>query len=174
MANWSKQEDEALKAGYEAGRSVKEIAEAVGRTTGAVRGRASALGISRAKIEALKEIGFEDEAACPYCGQIRIMGDDCDCTGAKRARKIEDQIQRAVEAIEDIFGEACTDEGYKPVSEDAIELMSAAAVQIANYKIHAISLILSSGTRAKLTRGAKGIIKVERSETKKNSAEVEE
>lgn len=174
MANWSKQEDEALKAGYEVGRSVKEIAEAVGRTTGAVRGRASALGISRAKIETLKEIGFEDEAACPYCGQIRIMGDDCDCTGAKRARKIEDQIQRAVEAIEDIFGEACTDEGYKPVSEDAIELMSAAAVQIANYKIHAISLILSSGTRAKLTRGAKGIIKVERSETKKNSAEVEE
>ena len=174
MANWSKQEDEALKAGYAAGRSVSEIAEAVGRTAGAVRGRASALGISRAKNEAIKEIGFDDEVACPYCGQIKIMGGECDCPGAKRARKIEDQIQRAVEAIEDIFGEACTEEGYKPVSEENIELMDAAAVQIANYKIHAISLILSSGTRAKLTRGAKGVIKVERSETKKNSTEVEE
>lgn len=174
MTNWGKQEDAILKQGYENGRSVSEIAEELRRTTGAVRGRASALGISRAKIEAMKEIGFEDEAACQYCGQIKIMGGDCDCPGAKRARKIEDQIQRAVEAIEEIFGEACTDEGYKPVSEDAIELMSAAAVQIANYKIHAISLVLSSGTRAKLTRGAKEVIKVERSETKKNSTEVEE
>lgn len=174
MANWSKQEDTVLKTGYESGRPVSEIAEELGRTMGAVRGRATALGISRAKIEAMKEIGFEDEATCPYCGQIQIMGGNCDCPGAKRARKIEDQIQRAVDAIEEIFGEACAEEGYKPVSEENIELMDAAAVQIANYKIHAISLVLSSGTRAKLTRGAKGVIKVERSETKKNSTEVEE
>ena len=174
MTNWSKQEDEALKAGYEAGRSVCEIAEAVGRTPGAVRGRASALGISKAKVEAMQKIGFEGEATCPYCGQIQLMGGECDCPGARRARKIEDQIQRAVEAIDEIFGEACAEEGYKPVSEDNIELMDAAAVQIANYKIHAVSLVLSSGTRAKLTRGAKGVIKVERSETKKNSTEVEE
>ena len=88
MTNWSKQEDEALKAGYEAGRSVCEIAEAVGRTPGAVRGRASALGISKAKVEAMQEIGFEGETTCPYCGQIQLMGGECDCPGARRARKI--------------------------------------------------------------------------------------
>ena len=43
MDNWSKQEDEALKAGYEAGRSVSEIAEAVGRTAGYIAQKAQEL-----------------------------------------------------------------------------------------------------------------------------------
>lgn len=122
----------------------------------------------------INEVEFENESACPYCGQINIMGGDCDCLGAKRAKKIEDQIRRAQMAIEEVFGEACTEEGYTPVSEDNIEFMNSAAVLLANYKIHAISIVLSSGTRAKLARGSKGAIKVERFETKKNSTEVEE
>lgn len=174
MANWNEREDDVLKAGYEAGRPVSEIAEALGRTPGAVRGRASALGIAKAKTTEVDKIGFEQENACPFCGQISLTGGECNCPGAKRDRKIKDQIERAVQAIDEIFGEACSEEGYKPVSEDNIDIMNAAAVQIANYKMHAVSLVLSSGTRAKLTRGAKGVIKVERSETKKASTEVEE
>mgnify|MGYP002539173483 CR=1 FL=1 len=174
MTNWSEQEDSVLKAGYETGRPVSEIAEALGRTPGAVRGRASALGVVKAKPEDIEKIGFEREVACPFCGQISLTGDECNCPGARRDRKIKDQIERAVQAIDEIFGEACSEEGYKPVSEDNIDIMNAAAVQIANYKMHAVSFVLSSGTRAKLTRGAKGVIKVERSETKKASTEVEE
>lgn len=174
MNNWSEREDSVLKAGYEAGHSASEIAEALGRTPGAVRGRASALGIAKAKPAAVDEIGFEKEIACPFCGQISLTGDECNCPGAKRDRKIKDQIKRAAQAIDEIFGESCLEEGYTPVSEDNIDIMNAAAVQIANYKMHAVSFVFSSGTRAKITRGAKGVIKVERSETKKASTEVEE
>ena len=91
-----------------------------------------------------------------------------------RERKIQDQIKRAKIGIQEVFGEGCEESGYKPVSEENIQIMNKAAAQIANYKIHAAQFVLPSGTRAKLTRGAKGAIKVERSETKKLAMEVEE
>lgn len=46
MNNWTKQEDKVLQEGYGVGRPISEIAEELGRTEGAVRGRASLLGIS--------------------------------------------------------------------------------------------------------------------------------
>lgn len=173
MKNWNKQEDEILKAGYELERPIADIAEDLGRTTGAVRGRAAALGISRAKIEEMKKIDFEDDA-CPYCGQVRITEGDCNCDGARRARRIQERIQNAGETIEELFGEECKKDGYTPIPEDNIETLNAAVVQIVNYKLHAASFVLSSGTRAKITRSKGGSIKIERTETKKNSAEVDE
>ena len=173
MKNWNKQEYETLKSGYELERPIADIAEDLGRTTGAVRGRAAALGISRAKIEEMKKIDFEDDA-CPYCGQVRITEGDCNCDGAKRARRIHERIQNAGETIEELFGEECKKDGYTPIPEDNIETLNAAVVQIVNYKLHAASFVLSSGTRAKITRSKGGSIKIERTETKKNSAEVDE
>lgn len=173
MKNWNKQEDETLKAGYELERPIADIAEDLGRTTGAVRGRAAALGISRAKIEEMKKIDFEDDA-CPYCGQVRITEGDCNCDGARRAHRIQERIQNAGETIEELFGEECKKDGYTPIPEDNIETLNAAVVQIVNYKLHAASFVLSSGTRAKITRSKGGSIKIERTETKKNSAEVDE
>lgn len=173
MKNWNKQEDETLKAGYELERPIADIAEDLGRTTGAVRGRAAALGISRAKIEEMKKIDFEDDA-CPYCGQVRITEGDCNCDGARRARRIQERIQNAGETIEELFSEECKKDGYTPIPEDNIETLNAAVVQIVNYKLHAASFVLSSGTRAKITRSKGGSIKIERTETKKNSAEVDE
>lgn len=173
MKNWNKQEDEILMAGYELERPIADIAEDLGRTTGAVRGRAAALGISRAKIEEMKKIDFEDDA-CPYCGQVRITEGDCNCDGARRARRIQERIQNAGETIEELFGEECKKDGYTPIPEDNIETLNAAVVQIVNYKLHAASFVLSSGTRAKITRSKGGSIKIERTETKKNSAEVDE
>lgn len=120
----------------------------------------------------IREIGFEGETSCQFCGQILLNGDECTCTGAKMYRRIQDQIERAVLAINEIFGEACKEAGYQPVSENSISLMNNAAMQIANYKMHAVSFTFASGTRAKLTRGAKGAIKVERLETKKASTQV--
>ena len=111
---------------------------------------------------------------CEYCSQILVGKTECDCKDARRARKIADQISRASLAIRDIFGTKCTAKGYTPVADEHIELMDNIAALIANHKIHTASLTLISGTKAKLTRGAKGAIKVERSETKKSSTEVEE
>lgn len=122
----------------------------------------------------IEKIGFENEAACPYCGQISIAGGDCDCVGAKRARRIEVQIRQAKQAIDEIFGELAEQDGKKPIAEENIAILKTVAEQIANYKLHSASFVLSSGTRAKLTRGSKGVIKIERTETQKDSAEVEE
>ncbi len=117
---------------------------------------------------------MKDDSACRYCGQISLTGNECQCDGARRARKIQDQIERATEAIDNTFGDNCIEAGFLPVPQENIDLMYTAAVQIATYKVHAITITLSSGTRAKLSRGSKGVIKVERSETKKASTEVEE
>ena len=162
-------------AGYEINQPVSEIAETLNRTAGAVRGRATALGISKALFNTDKtDIGFENETSCKHCGQMNILNDECDCPGAKHDRKIRDQIIRACESIEEIFGKDCVKSGYTPISDDNIDLLYAAVEQIAKYKMHAVSFVLSTGTRAKLTRGSKGAIKVERSETKKLASEVEE
>ncbi len=89
------------------------------------------------------------------------------------SKKIADQISRASLAINDIFGGDCTKQGYSPVADEHIDLMNNIAELIANEKLNSASLTLVSGTKAKLTRGAKGAIKVERSETKKSSTEVD-
>ena len=116
----------------------------------------------------------KQETVCPFCGQISLTGGECNCVDAIRDRQIKAKIKRAAQAINEIFGEDCSKEGYRPVSEENIETMNIIAEQIANYKMHAVSIVLSSGTRAKITRGAKGVIKIERSETQKASKEVEE
>ena len=108
-----------------------------------------------------------EETACPFCGQIRLGGGDCDCDGAKRARKIEDQIKRAADTIDDLFGESCKERGYKPLPEKEIGTLNVLAELIVNYKMHQAMLSFAGGIRAKLSHGAKGAIKVERSETKK-------
>ena len=110
---------------------------------------------------------------CEFCGQVFIGKDECDCWKARRAKKIADQISRASLAINDIFGGDCTKQGYSPVADEHIDLMNNIAELIANEKLNAVSLTLPSGTKAKLTRGAKGAINVERSETKKSSTEVD-
>ena len=115
-----------------------------------------------------------EETACPFCGQVRLGGGDCDCDGAKRARKIEDQIKRAADTIDDLFGESCKERGYKPLPEKEIGTLNVLAELIANYKMHQAMLSIAGGIRAKLSHGAKGAIKVARSETKKDSAEVKE
>ena len=115
-----------------------------------------------------------EETACPFCGQVRLGGGDCDCDGAKRARKIEDQIKRAADTIDDLFGESCKERGYKPLPEKEIGTLNVLAELIANYKMHQAMLSFAGGIRAKLSHGTKGAIKVERSETKKDSAEVKE
>ncbi|MDR1001695.1 MAG: hypothetical protein LBL82_00270 [Oscillospiraceae bacterium] len=174
QTNWSKQEDDTLRQAYYLDRPVKEIALLLNRSEGAVRGRASALGISKGNTQDTTAIGFDSETACPHCGQIQLSGAECSCHGAKKAAKVANQIIRANEAIQETFGEQCKAKGFIPVTEENIIFLQLAAEQIANCKFYAIAFVLPSGTRAKLTRGAKGTIKVERSETKKVTQDVDE
>lgn len=100
--NWTEQDDQVLKSGYEGGYTAKEIAEALGRTSGAVRGRASALGLSRKAPEKV-ESGPPPETVCQFCGQYLMEGTICDCPLAEQERRRKDQIYRAKKSIRDIF-----------------------------------------------------------------------
>lgn len=166
--NWTVQEDEALRAGFRIGTPTKEIAERIGRSEGAVRGRASFLGVTRDNI-----IDETDGNFCPFCGQ-GIFGDECNCDGAKRDRKIKASIFEAKAAIDRIFGEENEKAGFEVVPDESIEMLKDCVEPLAYHKVHAVAFVLSSGTKAKLTRGAKGVIKIERTETKKDSEEIEE
>lgn len=110
---------------------------------------------------------------CKFCGQVFIGEEGCDCWQARREKRIADQIRRAELAINEIFGEECTKQGYIPVSEEHIDLMNNLAKLIANEKIASASLTLVGGTKAKFARGAKNAVKIERSETKKTTTEVD-
>lgn len=81
----------------------------------------------RQQSDEIEKIGFENEAACPYCGQISIVGGDCDCVGAKRARRIEAQIWQAKQAIDEIFGEQAEQDGKKPIAEENIAILKTVA-----------------------------------------------
>ena len=110
---------------------------------------------------------------CEFCGQVLMAGIECECKEAKEARRIADQIERAKEAAKEIFGKDSVKQGYTPVPEECMEIIGSAIEHIANAKIHAVTFVLPSGTKAKFTR-SKGDIKIERSETKKSAETVEE
>ena len=111
---------------------------------------------------------------CEYCGQVLMDGAECDCPGARLDRKIKKQIIKGKAAIQNLFGSACEKEGLTPVADENIEMMDAAVERIANCKMYSVTLVFPEGVKAKLTRSAKGAIKVERTEVKKNGLEVEE
>lgn len=110
---------------------------------------------------------------CEFCGQVLLADVECQCKEAQQARRILDQIERAREAAVEIFGKDSIKQGYNPVPEECMEIINSAIEQIANAKIHAVTFVLPSGTKAKFTR-SKGDIKIERSETKKSAETVEE
>ena len=46
-----------------------------------------------------------ESAVCEFCGQVLMADVECECKEAKQARRILDQIERAKEAADEIFGE---------------------------------------------------------------------
>ncbi len=110
---------------------------------------------------------------CEFCGQVLMADVECECKEAKQARRILDQIERAKEAADEIFGENSKKENYTPISEECMDIIYSAIEQIAHAKIYAVTFTLPNGAKAKLTR-SKGDIKIERSETKKSAEIVEE
>ncbi len=118
-----------------------------------------------------KKINFE--GVCPFCGQI-LLDEKCNCDGAQREQKIQSQIQRATDTIYELFGPNCTENGYVPIADESIKLMREIVEQVAYWKMYSASLHIANGVKAKISRTASGKIKIERSETKKQSLEVED
>lgn len=118
-----------------------------------------------------KKINFE--GVCPFCGQVSL-NEECNCDGAQRERKIQSQIRRATDTIYELFGPDCTENGYIPIADESIKLMREIVEQVAYWKMYSASLHIANGLKAKISRTASGKIKIERSETKKQSLEVED
>lgn len=118
-----------------------------------------------------KKINFE--GICPFCGQV-LLDEKCNCDGAQREQKIQSQIQRATDTIYELFGPDCTENGYIPIADESIKLMREIVEQVAYWKMYSASLHIANGVKAKISRTASGKIKIERSETKKQSLEVED
>ena len=96
---------------------------------------------------------------CQFCGQVLMADVVCECKEAKQARRVSDQIERAKEAADEIFGENSKKENYIPISEECMEIIYSAIEQIAHAKIYAVTFTLPNGAKAKLTR-SKGDIKI--------------
>ena len=114
-----------------------------------------------------------DVNQCEFCGQVLLDDEPCDCSQAKKQRKIDDQISRAKDEIEQIFVN-CEEQGFEPVAETALELMRTAAVKIAQRDILQVQITINSKTKAKFSLSTKGSVNVERVETQRLAAEVTE
>lgn len=115
-------------------------------------------------------------AECPYCGQIQMIeGKDnldkeaisklaasqCKCEGAENYRKIESKKKTAISNIEELF---------KSDKKSLKKILLQAVDGLAEQSIKRVAIKTDDGINATLTAKEKSI-KVERTETKKDSLE---
>lgn len=113
-----------------------------------------------------------EEKICKHCGQLLMPGHDCDCHGAVMEARTEMQKAKVRDVISTYFGEACTEAGYEPVSEEELIVLKMIADFACEQKLISASVTLSGGIKAKFSRSTDGSIKIERSESKKAKDEI--
>lgn len=116
----------------------------------------------------------KDVNVCNFCGQLTIAPEVCRCPGAEKERKTIKRIEKAKEQIDKLFGDGCIALGYVPISIPNIEMLKFTAERIARGMLHKASYHLSTGTKASISAGSDGALKIERTETQKNSSKVDE
>ena len=116
----------------------------------------------------------KDINVCEFCGQVTIAPEECRCPGAEKERKTVKRIEKAKEEIDKLFGDGSIALGYVPVSIQNVETLIFTAERIARGMLHKASYHLSTGTKASISAGSDGALKIERTETQKNSAKVDE
>ena len=116
---------------------------------------------------------MERNNVCRFCGQILMVGSECNCAGAYAQRKIEVQKSAARKAVEDIFGEGSADNGFDPIMEENFHALILIADLTAEKKISSATLVFPPNVKAKITRGSGGKVKIERSEVRAAKQEVE-
>ena len=111
---------------------------------------------------------------CEFCGQVTVAGEECKCPGAEKERRTARRIEKANEEIDKLFGDGSIALGYAPVSLSNLEMLRVTADRIARGMLHKASYHLSTGTKASISSGSDGALKIERTESRKNSAKVDE
>lgn len=142
------------------------------------------------------EAGKEDEAGgesyaleeytgtCRFCGQMgtatgkaglsemeinELVTCRCGCDKAKEYAKQKEQIQKAKARIAETFGPAAGEE--KALDEAIVNNLISFVDIIAEKKMQSVTVDIGRGLKARVSRMAKGSIKVERTETVKASYE---
>lgn len=120
---------------------------------------------------------------CRFCGQMgtvnALPGWDvsqvnesvtcrCQCEKAKEYTKQKEQVQKAKARITEVFGPAA---GGQALDKDIVASLYSFVDMIAEKKMQAVTLDIGRGLKARVSRMAKGSIKVERTETVKASFE---
>ena len=116
----------------------------------------------------------KDINVCEFCGQVTMAAEECKCPGAEKERKTIKRIEKAKEEIDKLFGDGSIALGYVPVTIPNIEMLKFTAERIARGMLHKASYHLTTGTKASISAGSDGALKIERTETQKNSAKVDE
>lgn len=131
----------------------------------------------------MPEIFVPDRGGCKFCGQItalevpsdwtselcnELATELCSCIDAETYTRKKRQKEKAVEAIEEQFGDKAEDKA----DEETVGLLATIAEMVIEKKLNSGTLDMGNGMKAKITITAKGLVKVERTMTEKGTKEV--
>lgn len=130
------------------------------------------------------ELILDGIGTCRFCGQavaIQPMEGEtreeaavraCDCPDAEQYRLCMERVERSQEMIDEMFGKGC-EEAYetKPVPEETLQLLKAAAVLAIDGKLTKATVQVGGICKEEIGVGGKGEIKVKRTEGRTISTE---
>ncbi len=127
--------------------------------------------------------GVESQTGyCHFCGQGGVVHtmigwcqDEvneavtcrCQCEEAKKYAESKERVQKAKSRIEELFSSTAE----KPIDQGVVNIMSRAVDAIEEKAMKGITIDVGQGIKARVSRMAKGSIKVERTEMVKASFE---
>ncbi len=109
---------------------------------------------------------MSENTTCKFCGQIRIDGVRCDCNEAKAEVRRENYLERAREEIDKLLG--------ADIDEEITERIKETAEYISYGKLNVAKFTTANNVTVTVKKVADGAIKIERSESIKNSSIVTE
>ena len=120
---------------------------------------------------------------CMFCGQMMtveapvIWGEDiinelvsekCECDASQNWARRKFRKEKAHEKIKILFGDGAD----IPIDENAEKLLHLAADCIVDMDVEKMTIEIQDGTKGKISRTAKGFIKIERSESSRTGCEI--
>lgn len=125
----------------------------------------------------------QENRVCKYCGQIIIIevpddwseeqmdeltAESCSCPDAQRYNSLKHRKEKAHERIVMLFGE----QSELPIDESVEKLLYMAADAAVDLDVERVTISIKDGTKANIRRTPKGSIKIERSESSKDTYEL--
>ena len=130
------------------------------------------------------ELILDGIGTCRFCGQAVAVKPDpgetpdeaavraCDCQEARRYCLRMERVERSREMVDEMFGPGCEEEyETKPVPEETLQLLKAAAVLAIDGKLTKATVQVGGICKAEIGTGGKGEIKVKRTEGRTISTE---